>query len=193
MAFTINQFKAALINAKSDNYEENIKNKAVSPKDIIKKQLNTAKKAGKAIRGVMPVTNNRFESMVEMMNNKHNNNEREIWKNRFRAEMIANAIGVNLPSEEELDALYEEYTAGPIVEEEPVVEEAQEEVYEESPAQEEVEELAYDEYEEEEEIVDDPVVEEEPIEEEPAQEERKGERRRRRLSYTPPLEDAQAE
>lgn len=75
----------------------------------VKSTVSITTAVAKTTRGVMPVTTRRFENIVEGLNDKHENTDRELFKNKVMIHMIASAAGVNLPTEKELDALYEEY------------------------------------------------------------------------------------
>lgn len=75
----------------------------------VDKTVSGTKTAASAVGGVMPATRKSVKDLAAQMNNRINNNEKEIFKNRLMIEMIAQATGVNLPSDEEMDELYEEY------------------------------------------------------------------------------------
>lgn len=111
MAFTLNQFKAAL-NGKAAAADLTA-NLVPSAQDMMSQAWASTKsataKTGSAVKRSLPVTSGRFEDMVSAMNEKHNNLERDAWKNKFRIAMVAQATGLNLPSDEELDVLYEQH------------------------------------------------------------------------------------
>lgn len=75
----------------------------------MKSTVNVTVAVAKTTRGVMPVSTRRFENIVEGLNDKHENTDRELFKNKVMIHMIASAVGVNLPTDAELDKLYEEY------------------------------------------------------------------------------------
>jgi len=151
MAFTFNDFKNK-VNNKTQAAAQNqsaVQQEELSFEDcgLFGKTKIVAQKAAKSVKEVAPVTNRKFNKAVEEFNARHNQHEREIDKNRLLAHIIANAAGIELPSEEELDQMYDEAMAmeeeveeiveepveEPIAEEEPIVE--QEPVVEEEPEQ----------------------------------------------------------
>lgn len=104
MAFTFNDVQNITVSKAS---------KKVAASSAFNTVVDSTKSAGSkavgAVKGVAPVTNRRFEDMVSQLNEKHNNHELEIFKNKVRTHMIAGAVGVNLPSDEELEAMYKEF------------------------------------------------------------------------------------
>lgn len=74
------------------------------------KTKEVAKKSGSVVANAMPATRGSVKDLAAQMNNRFNNQERETFKNTLMIHMIAQATGVNLPSDEEMDELYEQYT-----------------------------------------------------------------------------------
>lgn len=99
MAFTFEQF------AKEASKKEGFMNKAVESTTTF------VKKAAETTKGIMPVTNRRFDAMVQGMYSEVNDVKKEAWKNKFMVHMLAHHTGMNMPSEDDLDALYQDYLA----------------------------------------------------------------------------------
>lgn len=97
MAFTFEQF------AKEASKKEGFMNKAVESTTTF------VKKAAETTKGIMPVTNRRFDAMVQGVYSEVNDVKKEAWKNKFMVHMLAHHTGMNIPAESDLDALYEEY------------------------------------------------------------------------------------
>lgn len=75
------------------------------------KVKEVASKTGDAVMNQLPVRRKTFKAYAQATNERLNNVDREAWKARMVAEIVADATGVNVPSEEELDAMYEEFMA----------------------------------------------------------------------------------
>lgn len=117
MAITLNELKAKYA-AKAIASEVTVSEgttKAIALPGLFGRSVAKTKEVSvstaSTIRGVLPVTTRRFEDIVMELNEKHNNQDLESFKNKTRVHMIANAVGVNLPSDEELEALYVSYIA----------------------------------------------------------------------------------
>lgn len=127
MAFTLNQLQAKLNGTASEGAAPSGKKKAVS---VLKSSAQTTKsvavKSAKSVRSVMPVTTRRFEDMASEMNQRHNTTERDVWKNKLMIHMLSQYVGAKLPSDEEMDELYEQYLSD--------MKEVAEEQVEEAPA-----------------------------------------------------------
>lgn len=138
MAFTFNDFKAAINNGGVNNNKkafnaDRIKEKAT---EITKTSVAKAKEAGKTVKGFMPVTNRRFE---QEMSDAH---DRDIM-NHILVMDIYRTLGINPDSNENLVQRVQEYR------------EALEAMENEQPVQQQITDLAPHEVEpiEEEEVV----------------------------------------
>lgn len=100
MAFTLNQFQAA------------IKGTVAGAATGTEEKKSVASKAVNKFVRAMPVHTGKFEDIVEELNEKHNNTDRQLWKNELMIRMVAQNTGTNLPSEEEMDESYDAYIAG---------------------------------------------------------------------------------
>lgn len=104
MAFTFNDFKAAINNGGVNNNKkafnaDRIKEKAT---EITKTSVAKAKEAGKTVKGFMPVTNRRFE---QEMSDAH---DRDIM-NHILVMDIYRTLGINPDSNENLVQRVQEY------------------------------------------------------------------------------------
>lgn len=104
MAFTFNDFKAAINNGGVNNGKkvfsgDRIKEKAT---EITKTSVAKAKEAGKTVKGFMPVTNRRFE---QEMSDAH---DRDIM-NHILVMDIYRTLGINPDSNENLVQRVQEY------------------------------------------------------------------------------------
>jgi hypothetical protein len=141
MAFTRNDFKAALTNFAGTDSKLNTG---------ATKAKEAAKKTATAIGGTMPVSKRKFEGAVSGILEAQVKHRREIDKNALMIEFLAAKAGIELPSEDVLNAFLDEQIAGkhqveeeevqpqpapvqpePVQEEQPVEEPVQEPIVEE--------------------------------------------------------------
>jgi hypothetical protein len=98
MAFTLSQFKSALGNNGGAAVEATTQfaNKAW---DTTK---STAATVGSTVKGVMPATNKKVDGIAAKFNTRLNNVEMQQRVDAVKISMIAQATGVNLPTDEEI-------------------------------------------------------------------------------------------
>lgn len=75
----------------------------------VNKTSDVVKTAGSAVGNVMPATRKSVKDLAATMNNKFNEVEEKLFEHELYIHMIAQAKGVNLPSEEEVKEIYKEY------------------------------------------------------------------------------------
>lgn len=105
MSFTLSEFKSAL--------GQSMENAAGITADFASKAVDstvsTATKTGSALKGVMPATNKKVDNIAAKFNSRLNSVEKQQRIDSVKVSMIAQATGVNLPSDEEImEALDEE-------------------------------------------------------------------------------------
>lgn len=86
--------------------------------------VQVAKSAATSIGGIMPATNRRVDSIASEFNSRINNVEVKQWGQDVKIEMLAQLLGANLPSDEELVAAFEAQQNQKKVEEEAIKAEA---------------------------------------------------------------------
>jgi hypothetical protein len=67
-----------------------------------KKTVAVAKTSATAVHGVMPATNRRVDSIASQFNDRINNVEAKQWGQDVKIEMLAQLLGANMPTDEEL-------------------------------------------------------------------------------------------
>ena len=81
---------------------------AATPVATTESKPSIWKKSTAAVVGVLPATNRRVDSIASELNDKYNNNSKELFKHKVMLEMIAQQVGINLPTDADLEAYYEE-------------------------------------------------------------------------------------
>lgn len=61
------------------------------------------------VKGVLPVTNNKFGALVDQVNSNYNELETRVWDVEFQVAMLAKATGKQLPGEEEMKAIRKQW------------------------------------------------------------------------------------
>lgn len=88
--------------------------KAVESKGTVGKAWSATKEAATkttgAVRGTLPVTSRRFEGFVADITDKVVDHDKELFKQGVMIELIAQQAGIELPTNDQLEAYYEDYT-----------------------------------------------------------------------------------
>ena len=70
---------------------------------------NAAVKTTGAVRGTMPVTTRRFERFASELDGRVSDHDKELFKQGVMIELIAQQAGIQLPTDTQLEAYYQDY------------------------------------------------------------------------------------